>query len=217
MQYGRSAMAAAPAHVRCIRRRLAAAILVGLVGALAGAVVAGGAQSAHDRSGGRLLRLAPGDQIAVAGTNLHCAVSSSGGPTTIACGSGSGRSPRAGSYGLAVADTALLVLKTTASSTPAQVRREAEPSGSGATFPGPAAGGRSFRAVVGTVATVTGTHVFCAVERLQGTTYVTCGPADGSARFFVKSYVGAVSDTNIFVIRKLDQKRTTTVFQHRQP
>ena len=155
--------------------------------------------------------------MTVTGTTLHCAVSASGGPTTIVCGEGSSQSPRAGSYGFAVADTALLVLKASASSTPQQVKREAEPAGSGATFPGPATTGKSFRAVVGTVATVTGTHIFCAVERLQAKTYVTCGPADGSARFFVKSYVGAVSEHDIFVIRKLDQKRTKTVFQHLQP
>ncbi len=155
--------------------------------------------------------------MTVTGTALHCAVSASGGPTTIVCGEGSGQSPRAGSYGFAVADTALLVLKASASSTPQQVKREPEPAGSGATFPGPATTGKQFRAVVGTVATVTGTHIFCAVERLQAKTYVTCGPADGSARFFVKSYVGAVSEHDIFVIRKLDQKRTKTVFQHLQP
>ena len=98
-----------------------------------------------------------------------------------------------------------------------QIKREPEPPGSGGTYPGPAAPGGTFRAPVGTVATVGGTHIFCAVERLQGRTYVTCGPADGSAQFFPKSYVGAVSTHDIFVIRKLDQKRTKTVFQHLQP
>ena len=100
---------------------------------------------------------------------------------------------------------------------PLQLKREAEPSGSGGTYPGPTTAGGTFRAPVGTVATVGGTHIFCAVERQQGKVSSPAGPADGSAQFFVKSYVGAVSEKDIFVIRKLDQKRTKTVFQHKQP
>lgn len=199
------------------RPRIATAATACLVAALAVTAVAAAAQSTGERSGGKLLRLGAGDQMTVSGTSLHCAVSAAGGPTTIVCGEGSGQSPKAGSYAFAVADAALLVLKASASSTPQQIKREPEPAGAGATFPGPATTGKNFKAVVGTVATVTGTHIFCAVERLQAKTYVTCGPADGSARFFVKSYVGAVSEHDIFVIRKLDQKRTKTVFQHQQP
>jgi hypothetical protein len=188
---------------------------LGVAAALAAATVAGSAESAG-KSADRLLRLGPGAQMTVAGTKLHCAVSAGGGPTTIVCGAGSVQSPRPGSYSFAVANTALLVLKASQSSTPSQVKREPEPPGSGGTYPGPATGG-TFRASVGTVATVGGTHIFCEVERLQGKTYVTCGPADGSAQFFVKSYVGSVSEQDIFVVRKLDQKRTKTVFEHKQP
>ena len=164
-----------------------------------------------------LLRLGPGTQMTVPGTKLHCAVSAAVGPTTIVCGEGSARSPRPGSYSFAVANATLLVLRAAQSSTPLQVEREAEPSGSGGNYPSPATTGGTFRAPVGTVATVGGTHIFCAVERLQGKTYVTCGPADGSAQFFVKSYIGAVSEQDISVTRKLDQKRTKTVFEHKQP
>ena len=209
-------MAAAPARISSARRRLVGAAGLGVIAALAAATVAGGAESAGDRSAARLLRLGPGAQMTVTGTKLHCAVSEGGGPTTIVCGEGT-VSPRPGSYSFAVANTALLVLKASQSSTPLQVKREPEPSGSGGTYPSPATAGGTFRASVGTVATVGGTHIFCAVERLQGKTYVTCGPADGSAQFFVKSYVGAVSEHDLFVIRKLDQKRTKTVFVHKQP
>jgi hypothetical protein len=208
--------AAAPAPISRVLRRLAGAAGLSIVAALAAATVAGGTESAGDRSAGHLLRLGPGAQMTVTGTKLHCAVSASGGPTTIICGEGTG-SPRPGSYSFAVANSALLVLKASQSSTPSQVKRETEPSGSGGTYPGPTTMGGTFRASVGTVATVGGTHIFCAVERLQGKTYVTCGPADGSAQFFVKSYVGRVSEQDLLVIRKLDQKRTKTVFEHKQP
>ena len=191
------------------------AVLICLVAVLAAA--GGAAQPSGARSGGKLLRLAPGDQVAVPGTSLRCAVSASSGPTTIVCGVGTAQSPRAGSYSFAVADTALLVLKASATSTPVQVKRVPEPAGPSATYPGPATGGKTYSAPVGTVATVGGTHIFCAVERLQGKTYVTCGPADGSARFFVKSYIGAVSEKDLVVIRKLDQKRTAMILTRHQP
>ena len=197
-------------------RRPVGATGLSVVVALAAATVAGGAESTGARSTVHLLRLGPGAQMTVPGTKLRCAVSAANGPTTIVCGEGA-QSPRPGSYSFAVANTALLVLKASPSSTPLQVKREAEPAGSGGTYPGPATPGGTFRAPVGTVATVGGTHIFCAVERLQGRTYVTCGPADGSAQFFVKSYVGRVSEQDLLVIRKLDQKRTKTVFVHKQP
>jgi hypothetical protein len=210
-------MTAALVRTLRVRRRPAGAIMLAVSAGLVAASVAWGAQSAHSRSAGRLLRLGPGAQMTVPGTKLHCAVSASGGPTTIICGVGSAQSPRPGSYSFAVADSALLVFKASQSSMPLQLKRETEPTGSGGTYPGPTTAGGVFRAPVGTVATVGGTHIFCAVERNQAKVYVTCGPADGSAQFFVKSYVGAVSEQDIFVIRKLDQKRTKTVFQHKQP
>ena len=208
--------AAAPARISRVQRRLAAAGL-SVIAALAAAAAAGGAESTGNRSAVHLLRLGPGAQMTVPGTKLHCAVSAAVGPTTIVCGEGSARSPRPGSYSFAVANATLLILRAAQSSTPLQVEREAEPSGSGGNYPSPATTGGTFRAPVGTVATVGGTHIFCAVERLQGKTYVTCGPADGSAQFFVKSYIGAVSEQDISVTRKLDQKRTKTVFEHKQP
>ena len=200
------------------RRRGSSLLLLGVVAVLAAGGRRGRRQSAQDRSGGRLLRLGPGDQMTVRGNEPPLRRLGIGRPDDDRLRRRQRQSPRPGSYSFAVADTALLVLKASASSTPVQVKREAEPAGSGATYPGPADHGQAaIRATVGTVATVGGTHIFCAVERLQAKTYVTCGPADGSARFFVKSYVGAVSAHDIFVIRKLDQKRTKTVFQHRQP
>ena len=208
-------MGTAPRNL-CGRRQITALLLVGVTTWLSAAATATGAPSSIDRPGNHLLRLGAGDRLTVKGTSLHCAVSAQP-PATIVCGEGSAQSPRAGSYAFAVADTALLVLKASSSSTPTQVRREPEPHGPGGTYPGPPTGGRSHSASVGTIATVGGTHIFCAVERLQGTTYVTCGPANGSAIFFPKSYVGAVSERDIFVIRKLDRKRTKTVFRHRQP
>ena len=141
--------------------------------------LAGGAGSSVAQQASHLLRLGAGDQIAVPGTSLHCAVSTTA-PTTLVCGEGSGLTPRPKSYSFAVADSALLVLKPR----PPPHRRcsSARPSPlGGRTFPGPKAGGRKLSAPVNTVMTVGGTHVFCAVERLQAKTYVTCGPADGSA------------------------------------
>lgn len=185
-------------------------------GAVVALALAGGAGSSVAQQATHLLRLGAGDQVAVPGTSLHCAVSTTA-PTTLVCGEGSGLTPRPKSYGFAVADSALLVLKASATSSPSLFKREPEPAHGGRTFPGPKAGGRKLSAPVNTVMTVGGTHVFCAVERLQAKTYVTCGPADGSASFFLKSYVGAVSEQDLVVIHKLDQKHTKTVLQLHQP
>ena len=155
--------------------------------------------------------------MTVPGTKLHCAVSASGGPTTIVCGDGT-QSPRPGSYSFAVANTALLVLKASQSSTPLQVKRDAEPSGSGGTYPGPAtAGGTLPRARRNGRDGRRHSHLLCGrAPAGQGRTSRAARPT-ARRSFFVKSYVGAVSEQDLFVIRKLDQKRTKTVFEHKQP
>ena len=183
---------------------LAATAVVGVcVGAASGASVS------------RLYRLGAGDQFSVKGTSLHCAISAST-PITIVCGLGAA-SPKPGSYAFAVADSTLLVLKASAAGAPVEVKNEPEPHGSGPLFPGSSAAAHTVTVGLNAVITVGGTHVFCAVERQSGQTFVTCGPATANASFFVKSYVGAVSPSTLYVIQKLDQKRTRTVITKREP
>lgn len=192
-------------------RRATRGVLVLVIAAVA--VVAAGTASGAAAS--KLYRLGAGDQFSVAGTSLHCAISAAT-PITIVCGVGTS-SPEPGSYAFAVADSTLLVLKASSSGAPVQVEREAEPHGSGSTFPVPSSHNRTISVGVNAVITVGGTHVFCAVERQTGQTFVTCGPATANASFFVKSYVGAVSTKNFYVIQKLDQQRTRTVLSKREP
>jgi hypothetical protein len=189
------------------RRSLAVLCVLGAAGLGAGS--AGGAASS------KLYRLGAGDQFSIKGTALHCAISASM-PVTTVCGLGTA-SPRPGTYAFAVADSALLVLKASSAGTPVEVKREPEPRGSGPTFPGVSAAGHTITVGLNAVVTVGGTHVFCAVERQGGQTFVTCGPATASASFFVKSYVGAVSAHTLYVIQKLDQKRTRTALTEHEP
>lgn len=182
----------------------AASVAVGTsVGAASGAAAA------------KLYRLGPGAQFSVGGTSLHCAISASS-PTTIVCGLGTG-SPRPGSYAFAVADSTLLVLKASAAGAPVQVKREPEPRGTGPLFTAKPSAAGSITVGLNSVVTVGGTHIFCAVERQGGQTFVTCGPATASGSFFAKSYVGAVSPRTLYVIQKLDQARTRTVLTQREP
>jgi hypothetical protein len=166
----------------------------------------------------KLLRLGAGDQVAIDGTSLHCAVSSAGGsPTTIACGQNGSAGPRAGSFSFADADAELLVLKASRSSTPVQVARRGQPAVPGAAFPGSVSGGRSLTGGVGTAMAVVGTHIYCTVASISTQPYVACGPADGTGMFVRGAFVGVVSESRLLVVHKLSQKRTVTVVTRRQP
>lgn len=182
------------------------------------ALLTAGADPAWSDAQVKLLRLGAGDQVAITGTTLHCAVSSAGGsPTTIVCGPGDSSGPRVHTFSFADADESLLVLRASKSATPVQVARKGEPVVPGAAFPGSVTGGRSLTGGVGTAMTVAGTHVFCAVVSISSRPYVTCGPGDGSGMFVRGAFVGVVSDTQLLVVHKLSQNRTVTVLTRHQP
>lgn len=196
--------------------QLVAVLLAAL--AVGAALLTAGAGSARSDARTKLLRLGAGDQVSIAGTSLHCAVSSAGGsPTTIVCGPGDASGPRIRSFSFAAADEALLVLRASRSATPVQVARRAEPVVPGAAFPGSVAGGRSLTAGVGAAMTVVGTHTFCAVTSASSRPYVACGPGDGSGMFVRGAFVGVVSDNQLLVVHKLSQTRTVTALTRRQP
>jgi hypothetical protein len=181
-------------------------------------LLAADAGSARSEVKVRLLRLAGGDQVTITGTSLRCAVSSAGGsPTTIACGPVDSSGPRAGSFSFAAADPALVVLKTSTSSTPVQVARRVQPSVPGAAFPGSVTGGRSLKGTVGTAMAVVGTHVYCTVASISARPSVACGPGDGTGMFVRRAFVGIVSDNRLLVVRKLSETENVTVLTRHQP
>jgi hypothetical protein len=200
---------------RCVPRLVAVILAVLAAGVT---LLAADAGSARSDVKVKLLRLAAGDQVTITGTSLRCSVSSAGGsPTTIVCGPVDSSGPRARSFSFAAADPSLVVLRASASSTPVQVARRAQPKVPGAAFPGSVTGGRSLTGTVGTAMAVVGTHVYCTVASISSRPSVACGPGDGTGMFVRRAFVGIVSDDRLLVVRKLSQTESVTVLSRRQP
>jgi hypothetical protein len=179
-------------------------------------VVPAGAQSGSSRRA-VLVGLHAGDQVVVSGTHVRCAVSS-GLPRTIACGVGDAQNPFAGSYGVAVADQAALFLKASASRQPMLVLREAQPKLTVSSFPAATGKPRTLTVRLGTVLTVAGSHVFCAVTTAERMIAVTCGlTAAGSGLFIPGTYAGVVTPRYALLAKKLPGGKVKTVVQRKQP
>ena len=141
-------------------------------------------EPAADGGAVRVVRLAAGDEVAVAASSVRCTVSSvGGGPPTIVCGKGDSSGLRPGSFSFAVADDTLQVLKASKIAMPVEVARRTQPPIVGAAYPGKMNGGRSLTVRPGAAMTVTGTHVLCAVANVSAQPYVTCGVADGAGAY----------------------------------
>lgn len=174
-------------------------------------------EPAADSGAGRVIRLAAGDEVAVATSSVRCTVSAVGGPPTIVCGKGDSAGLRPGSFSFAVADDTLQVLRASKIAMPVEVARRTQPPIVGAAYPGKMNGGRSLTVRPGAAMTVTGTHVLCAVANVSAQPYVTCGVAGGAGGYAAGSFVGVVSDTQLLVVRKLAKNGSKTVLTRIQP
>jgi hypothetical protein len=189
--------------------------LAALVGVALRALPAGAQVGSSRRA--VLVGLHAGDQVMVSGTHIRCAVSS-GLPRTIACGVGDARNPFAGSYGVAVADQAALFLKASASRQPVLVLREAQPRLTVPSFPAATGKPRTLTVRVGTVLTVAGSHVFCAVTVAERMIAVTCGlTASHSGLFIPGTYAGLVTPRYALLAKQLPGDKVNTVIQRKQP
>jgi len=185
----------------------AAIVAVVAVPVAAGATTTGGA---------RVLRLNPGDQLAVGGTHLHCSVSQRA-PITLACGKGTARGPSAGTYGFALADAAALVLRSGASGQAVAVLRRRQPAPAGRGTPAHAASVRSTVAGPDTVILVGGTHLVCAVSPQSRGNAITCGLSGPSAGTFrTGTFFAILTDAQVLVGRKTSTGGET-VLNRRQP
>jgi hypothetical protein len=165
-----------------------------------------------------LIALNAGDQMAVSGTQLRCAVSSSL-PRTIVCGLGDRHEPFPGSYGFAIADRAALFLKASASRQPELVLRKTQPKLVGASFPSTHGVPRTRTVKLGTGLEVSGTHIACVVTPdRQGLVGVACGLHTPSSDVFVYgSYLGVVTSRYASLEEKPSQYRLRTVIRRSQP
>jgi hypothetical protein len=196
-----------------LRRSVVVLALVSMV--VVGALPAG----AGTRAAGRpvVIAIHAGDQIAVGGTHIRCAVSASL-PVTIICGVGDKGSPFAGSYGFAVADQAALFLRASATRQPLLVLRKTQPKLNIPVFPAASGKPRSLSVKVGTVLTIARTHVFCAVTTTQGMTTITCGlTAIHSGLLIPGTYAGVVTSRYALLARQQAGDRVQTLIQRKQP
>lgn len=197
-----------------MRARATGVVLLGAVVAAAVYVMPAVARVGAGRA--VLVRLHAGDQVAVSATRIRCAVSSAL-PRTIACGLGSAQSPSVGSFGVAVADQAVLLLKAAASG-PMLVLRKAEPKVGVSSFPAAAGKPRTLTVKPGTALTVAGSHVMCDVITSQGVAAVICGlTASNSGVFIPGTYLGVITPKQAVLWKKLPGDKVTTVISRKQP
>jgi len=163
------------------------------------------------------IALRAGDQVAVRGTDVRCAVSPTL-PRAIACGIENAQNLIAGSYGVTVADTAALFLKVSAAGRPVVALAERQPKLFGRAFPSSSGPRRLFTVRVGTALLVSGTHIACAVTNVPRTVGVTCGvTVPGSRGFVTGTYGGSVTSQFALLARKLSGSRAKTLIERKQP
>jgi hypothetical protein len=206
--------------------RLMRFVLLSLGCVLAGGSALASASSGHAVSGNISeagpVTLRAGDQIVVTGSPLRCAVStasSASHPPTLVCGVGDVQSPLPGTFALAIADKAALVIKSSATRQPELVVQEAEPTPKSALFP--VASSReaaTLKVGLGAILLVGGSDVLCSVSSQARTPTLTCGlAAGGSGTFIIGSYVGVISDRVALLTRLLSPDKFDTIFSKAQP
>jgi hypothetical protein len=147
--------------------------------------------------------LLPGDAVVVGGSKLNCMVSEAAGkPITLVCGEGPVGRPTPGTYAFALADTAALVLRSSATGRPELVARVAQPSKLPGAFPRPSdRPPRMLRLAVGRVFDVAGTDIYCGVTTENRSPSVTCGLADPRTTFAVGGVAAFASSRTVFLSR----------------
>ena len=164
--------------------------------------------------------LRTGDRLVVAGSKLQCAVStesSASHPPTLVCGVGDVQSPLPGTYALAFADEAVLVIKSSASRQPVLVTRKAQPSAPSGV---PAVSRKATTITVrsGALLLLGGSDILCSVSPQDGTPTLACGlAAGGSGTFVVGSYVGVISQKVALLTRLLAGDKLDPVVSEKQP
>jgi len=210
-----------PGARACGSRRRFVRLCLLAAGIVATAVIVSTAQAALGGRASAPVTLAAGEQITVSGSRLNCIVStgsSAAHPTTIVCGEGNLLKPSPGTYAFAMADAAALVLKSSASSQPVLVAREAQPSSVSGVFPlAKHASSQSIRLGLGRVFVVGGTDVLCAVTEQGGGLAITCGLAARAGTFVVGSDVALIAKRSVVLSRFLGHNKFKTITDVAQP
>jgi len=191
---------------------LALASLIGV--AALGLPVAAQGRSTRRAAG---IELRAGDQVAVRGTSVRCAVSPTR-PRAIACGLENGPNLVAKSYGVTIGDTAALFLGVSAAGRPGVVLGEHQPRLFGHAFPEASGRRRLLTVGAGTALVVAGTHIGCAVTNVPRALGITCGITIAGSRGFVTgTYGGVVTSQYALLARKLSGNKAKTLIERKQP
>jgi hypothetical protein len=188
-------------------------------GALAAAGAVASAAGSHV-AGVQTLGVELGDRFHVKGTRLRCVVQTNGGTVNLVCIEGGLTAPVPHSFAVGIADRGADLASVSASGNSAKlVVAVKQPTVPGAAFPMPARGRRALTVAPTTAVLVGGTHIFCAVQRTQGLTNVTCGVssfADG-LQFPRGSYIVSESERFALMAKAERGKRFKTVAARTQP
>jgi hypothetical protein len=195
---------------------LAARKAIGLVAAIGAAAVF--ATSAAAAGSASLLTLRGGDNVRIAGTPIHCAVSTQT-PATMLCGIGT-TAPQSGSYFVAASDAAVLMVKVGSAHAPSVVvRKLPEPALRGALFK--LAAPRRARAFVvrsGDAIAVATTRTFCVVTAVAGANGIACGLYQaGSSHYASGTYAALVSTKLAGLVQTSKNGAETTIVRKKQP
>jgi hypothetical protein len=200
------------------RVRVAGALVAILT--IAGATVSA-AIAAQRSPAAAPITLRAGDRVEIAGTSIQCAVSTESGassPLTMVCGVCSLQSPNPGTFALAFADSAAVVIKSSATRRPELVLRKSQPTAP-TSFPTSSRGASSlFHVKSGELLVVGGTDVLCGVSLQSGAPALTCGlAAGGNGTFVIGSYVGVLSERVALLDELLAGGHFATVLSRAQP
>jgi hypothetical protein len=179
------------------------------------------ANAGRAAAGPALITVEPGDRMAVAGSDIQCGVPTGEAPT-IACYTGSGHTPLAGSYAVAVSDKETLIFDATGAQS--IVAHESNPSVSGALIKGSTRKPTTFVIANGEDVLVAGSHVACAAVRVDGGTVqaFSCGVIVGasltpSTYFASGTYAASISGQDAGITRTGANGSGTLVALEHQP
>lgn len=138
-----------------------------------------------------------GDQLAVKGSPIVCAVQNSNGTLNIVCAEGKLSSPTQGSYGVGIADSGVRLGAVTPSKL---VKAVAEPAVSGAKFAVRSGKPHVYTLSPPSAVLFGGTHIFCALNSAGGIN-ITCGLSSLAAhlQYPVHTYIMELSTRSAIV------------------
>lgn len=161
-----------------------------------------------------------GDEFTVKGSPIYCAVAAAANsPTTLICGLGSPSHPKTSAYAFGFADSAVILLTTSATGKDELAGKGAQPTGKTlAIFQATSRKtARVFSARTGALFVVGGTAVLCGVTVDGGDPGVTCGLAASRKSYVVDSEFALITSREVVISKYLGGSTFKTLDAVKQP